>query len=699
MADENKIRAALKTIYGAIADIEDELRGAVEPPVMPPPPPVEEPDPVTLPPRLPIGTAPQGKLIAHLTVESTATVDQVNVPITAGQVFAPGDLPAGVTLTSTVPLQMDVKATHADGSVRHAVLSAIVPKLAAGEELKLLMYAGGVDTRPENIPSAQFVQSRAIVVINGVSYTADNRTTPYKFWLSGIIVNEVQSSSPLIDIDGKPHPHLAARFDTRCYEGGRARVDVKIENNWAYEPEPQNFTYDAVIEVGGKVVYEQKNLTHLHHARWRNLFWHGEEPQVHVKHDTAYLIASRALPNYDQSVTIAESELGAISKKFSGKVTEPMNVGLSVKAMATTGGRDDIGLLPSWAVSALLSMDKRALDATHGTADLAGSWSMHYRDKDTGQPISLMDYPYMTILGNPGDTKNPNRIDPATNKKGVREAFPEVLKGHKSPYSHDSSHQPNFCYLSYLLTGDHYYLEEVQFWAMWNVFSYNPGYRKNIQGLIYSTQVRGQAWNLRSIAEAAYITPDGDRLKEHFTRILNNNLDWYITNYSPGGAYANPMNVIINGGAVVYRSKKGVAPWQNDFFIQAVGHAAELHPTSRAKELLAIVVQFVEQRLLRVNPRAAANYSYPVRAVADGPILTIEEAYKILYDEADDQKEIARLDAGALDMGGYPKSTEGFPANMQPAVSFASKEAWDKFEKRDPKPDYSKGAQFAIVPR
>ena len=41
-----------------------------------------------------------------------------------------------------------------------------------------------------------------------------------------------------------------------------------------------------------------------------------------------------------------------------------------------------------------------------GTADLAGSWSMHYRDRRTGVPVSLLDYPYMTRIG-AADTLNP----------------------------------------------------------------------------------------------------------------------------------------------------------------------------------------------------------------------------------------------------------------------------------------------------
>ena len=67
-----------------------------------------------------------------------------NVPLTFGQVFKEGDVPAGygVTLlkgTSVVPTQLDIKATHKDGSVRHGIISTIIPFLAAGTT-KLLIY-------------------------------------------------------------------------------------------------------------------------------------------------------------------------------------------------------------------------------------------------------------------------------------------------------------------------------------------------------------------------------------------------------------------------------------------------------------------------------------------------------------------------------------------------------------------------------
>ena len=75
--------------------------------------------------------------VTSVSVQSTASTAQWSVPVSFGQVFAKGDLKSTERLSAQVgterlPLQLDVKARHADGSVRHAVLSAVLPQLAAG---------------------------------------------------------------------------------------------------------------------------------------------------------------------------------------------------------------------------------------------------------------------------------------------------------------------------------------------------------------------------------------------------------------------------------------------------------------------------------------------------------------------------------------------------------------------------------------
>jgi hypothetical protein len=674
--------------------------------------------PVTNPADVPLTGSP----ITDVRFENTSATAQDKVPVTFGQVFAVGHLQPADVLTgrlddgTIVPLQIDVKAKHADGSVRHAVISAVLPSLAANTVRTMSMIKGG--TAPTGSTSIDALMRTGFsfsvhAKLNGVDYTASadellkagNATT----WLNGPVATEWQVSAPLKTSSGAEHPHLQARFAIRWFPGANeARVDVTVENDWAYEPSPQNFTYDADVVMGGKSVYTKAGLTHYNHARWRKLFWfNGAEPQVNVKLNTGYLLDSKAMPNFDRTLTMAESNLAAIGAKYTGAVTEPMNIGMAIPYMPQTGGRDDIGMLPAWAATYLLSMDKRAAQATMGTASLAGSWSSHYRDKNTGRPVSLLDYPYMTINGHYGDTMNP-----ATKKY---EAFPTcaTTTACTTPYTHDASHQPAMVYLPYLVTGDYYYLEELQFWAMWNQFETNPGYRQNVKGLLSSEQVRGQAWSLRTLAEAAYITPDSDRLKSHFVQILDSNLSWYNDTYTNNAA-ANKLGIIVNGYAIVYNDGKGMAPWQDDFFTAAVSHAAELG-FEKAKPLLQWKAKFVIDRMSAPGMCwiEGSIYALNVRDSATSPYYaTMGEAYAATKG-ADFMKlgcnttqMLASFPVKLNEMTGYSNATAGYPSNMQPALAAAAdamgdagKAAWALFMSRSVKPDYRTAPEWAIVPR
>lgn len=659
--------------------------------------------------------------LTSVRISNTGDTVQSNVPVTFGQVFAPGDVPAGssvqVGLTggATIAAQVDAKATHADGSLRHAVITAVLPQLGrdAPQNLQLSAVPGitpvGQSAKPADLLNAGFSGS-VNLTIAGKLYTASIndalKSGRVQEWLRGPVVTEWIVASPLLDAAGVPHPHLMARFNVRSYTGyGKARVDVIIENTWAYQPGPQNYQYDAQVVIGGNVAYTQNNLTHYHHARWRKTFWWGVAPQTHIAHNTAYLIASKALPNYDQKVVISSTALNDMKNRFSGAKAQPMGPGLAEPYMPTTGGRPDIGLLPGWSAAYLLSMDQRAKEVTLGTADLAGSWSSHYRDQNTDRPIRLRDYPYMTILGTPGDTYNP------VTKK--REAFPVCGGTCTNPNVADAAHTPALSYLPYLVTGDHYHLEELQFWAMWDVFQTNPGYRSNIQGLIYSSNVRVQAWDLRNLAQAAYIMPDDDSMKADFATLLSNNLDYYNTTYTYNAA-ANKFAAITGPGAIVYNNNIGIAPWMDDFFTSAIGHAVELGFT-KAQPLLNWKAKFPVARMLAADYCwiFGGIYSLNLRATATSPLYTtFGEAFAAsrpasVNGLACNSPEMAKaLGLKVGEMTGYSSSYAGYPSNMQPALAYAAdsgdeggQAAWRKFMQRSVLPDYSAYPEFAIVPR
>lgn len=660
-------------------------------------------------------------LITSVNVQNLGS-EQNDVPITFGQTFAPGDLPAQNKLIARLnsgaelPLQVEIKATHSDGSARHAIISLNLPQLQVlrTEAINLIKDGSISNTSVGATPAALLntgFSAGVTLTLNQKTYIASAdallRTGKYTQWLAGDIVNEWQVSAPLKTSAGDIHPHLTARFAIRHYRAqNRTRVDVTIENNWAYEPAPQNFIYDVQIQVGGQTVYSKNALNHYHHARWRKLFWWGSEPQFHLQHNTAYLIASKALPNFDQKTVFSSLALIPIKTKFVGAVTEPMGAGLAEPYMPATGGRPDIGLLPGWAVTYLLTMDKDVKRATLGTADLAGSWSMHYRDKNTDRPVSLVDYPYMTILGTASDAFNP------VTKKS--ESFPVCGGICTTPNSADSAHEPAFSYLPYLVTGDYYHLEEMQFWSMWNLFQSNPGYRAYGKGLFNRTQVRGQAWILRSLAQTAYITPDKDAMKKQLLIFLNDNLAWYNSSYSNNPKSENTLGAILDGNSTEYNNRRGIAPWQDDFFTSAAGHSAELG-FGAAQTLLAWKAKFPVGRMIdpgycwilgsiyALNVRDSATSAYYTRfgqtyLASNSPALTGLRCASA--------EMAANLGLRVGEMTGYASEATGFPSNMQPALAFSAdagvtggSEAWAVFSQRSIKPNYANGPQFSIVPR
>ncbi len=659
-----------------------------------------------------------------LTIQSTSSVTQNDIPITFGQIFKPGEISAKALLAvrlvdgtqQLVPSQINKKATHVDGSLRHAVVTVLMPTLMANtsQDIEIVVVNSVPNTSPvqlSNLLNTSFT-GEVSLDIAGTTYSASitdllQNTSP-ETWLSGSEVSEWIVSAPLktAGTGGTEHPHLTARFNIRAYAGfDSVRVDVIIENNWSYVPEPQNFTYDVAVSLCGNNVYSKTDLTHYHHARWRKTFWCGNEPAIHIKHDVDYLIDSYAVPNYDRTLVIPESDLADMETNWTGAKTEPMGIGAARAAMPDTGAAPDIGPLPRWSVRYILSQDLRAKTISLGTDNLAGSWSIHYRDKNTSLPVSLDDYPYMTIYGNSGDTYNPNT--------GMREEFPDCGGECATPFRHDSAHQPSFAYISYLVTGDYYYLEELQFWANYNMFESNPHYRGFEKGWLKWGQLRGQAWSLRTLGNAAYITPDMHALKNYFNERVDYNLIWYNDRYV-NNPDANNLGIISNGYSIVYNSSRGTATWQEAFFTWSSGYMVELGFTE-AQSLLNWKSQFPISLMTDTSFcwLMASSYYLNVRDSSSSAIYTTVSA---IYEESIaanirehpcDSQEMANVrNAQIGQMSGYAHSPTGYPANLQPALAVSVNSdtlnglsAWLQFENRSIKPDYSQYPNFAIVPR
>jgi hypothetical protein len=150
--------------------------------------------------------------------------------------------------------------------------------------------------------------------------------------------------------------------------------------------------------------------------------------------------------------------------------------------MPQTGERPDIGMLTEPQATYVCTASQVALDTLRAQGEAGGSMPWHMRDETTSAPLDFRTYPQASWYPD-GNVGSPH------------------IKGTSNPVTLDSAHMPNLVYLPYLLTGDPYHLEDLQFQTNWNWGWYNPTYRPSIP------QARQFAWNVRTLANTALVTP------------------------------------------------------------------------------------------------------------------------------------------------------------------------------------------------
>lgn len=717
-------------------------------------------------------------------VENPSDETLTNVPITYGQVFLQGDVPAGYALQgkiNDVPVlvQVDAKSTHADKSLRHAVISLIIPSIAPGASvvIETPAYKGEFQNTPAQLsaltntglsstltfdiqerldPSAPQEPGNTKVVQYKVELQDLLSDAQVETWLRGPVVTEWMTSGVLRRVgDNAEHQHLSARFNLRFYPAtSNIRVDVAVENNWAFAQKPQNIYYDAQIKINGETKFSIDHLPHFKHSRWRKRYWAGEVPKVNIKHRTQVLIDSKAVPHYDHQLInkLDPSILKSQEKAWTDEVlehcahyrggskscnaplapetrlyrlsrTQPMGKGLVFyTGMASPGDTDMLGPLPTWSAAYVLDQNPFTKEAMLGTGDLGGSWGIHYRDKKTGRPLALSDHPRATI-------------DPRFEAKNellphCKASFPEDSLECAILYKPDTAHQPSLAYLPYLVTGDYYYLEEMQFWASYNALANRPEYREFQNGIFANFEDRGQAWTLRKLARVAAFTPDDHPLKSYFTGMLDANLDHYTKVYlddEPNGF-----------GSLISRIYPRSSPWMDDFFTWAIQMTANLG-FEKAKALAAWKGNFPVMRMGRGSANDndycyifAAAYHMRIGAGTGlddaetvGMFKTIKEVYDATNNKdihpSPNQEEIQFNDGGHacasqamadhLDLPlGYlinkPTASAGYVSILQMALASAvdagtpaALEAWSRYQSLKAHPAGAKNPKYVITPR
>ena len=172
--------------------------------------------------------------------------------------------------------------------------------------------------------------------------------------------------------------------------------------------------------------------------------------------------------------------------------------------------------------------------------------------------------------------------------------------------------------MPYLVTGDYYYLEEMYFWAGWDIGDSNYSYRQGTKGII--TEItRGEAWAIRNVADAANMAPDGDLEKPYLNEKLSNNLTYWTQKYVQNGNYpsirywqatlaSDRPDADLDASCSHFTS-----PWMDDYMLLALGHIKDIGYPSHA------LVNWLGQSIINrfsapgYNPNRGAVYHIPVK--------------------------------------------------------------------------------------
>ena len=699
----------------------------------------------------------------HVINESSRA--QSNVPVTFGQVFKAGDVPRGTIPTATldgrpITLQVDPKATSPDGSLRHAVLTAVVPSLPGRAKLPIVLSSQvAPPASAESIALSQLLatgyDAKISLNIGGTLYMASARKLleaasathackPWdkicNLWLSGPLASEWVVNGPITASNGTS-PNLRVYFSVRAYSNGtpgtvgRVRTDIIVENSNAFAPQTQP-QYTATL-TSGSANYTSPALTQYTATRWHKvLWWNNDNPQVYLQQDTQYIQASKAVSRY-MPLTPDEKFLARLRQTCA-----PLDNCDQTKAMGTTGAQASIGPLPRWTSVYILDPDVRAYNWMLANTDALGAYSIHYRDAATGYPVSIRKHPNATLINwaaaikaaaqssEKGAAYKADLLPNCTNNAVVRKCSTSWY-GTGNPNRWDNAHQPAESYVPYMVTGDYYYMSELAFGASHNEIWPNEAYRGFSKGLIDGShgQIRGKAWVLREMANAAWLLPDGYALKAEFKASVENSLNDWNSKYT-NNPEADPLHVM-NGGAVynVHGGKRnGLAPWQHNFLTWSAGHAAELGFAGAtefrnwlAKFEIGLMTDWQNAPAHGYCWLAASAYSIQVKDASGRWLPSYTAVYATNWPElvglaCNSPAMIAELGklrkrpTQAGEMSGYPNSATGFPANFQIGIATAADsglpkalDAWNLFESRSVKPKaphaYNNYPNFAVLPR
>jgi hypothetical protein len=326
---------------------------------------------------------------------------------------------------------------------------------------------------------------------------------------------------------------------------GSIWADVWFRNDISMRAGGGEARYSVRVVLDGREVLRQDVPRHQQYRAWGRLVSTGPLPEV--AWPDAAALRKAGVANYSGPVNAdVVDRYAAAMATWGDDIWSSRGVALD---MFGTGGRDDIGPATAPQAIALMTRDPRMRAYVVGQAEAAGTIPWHFWDAEAGTWLSVQRYPrfWADWRGKaPGETA---LLQPQPGDTG---------------WQLDIAHQPALSFVAWLITGRRAFRDNHAAQAAWTILAQQPDTRGDSDMLVVNGgQVRGSAWALRQIDEAAWASPEGSAEKAYFTTVSEANWRWIVDIIPIWTQQQGEAHGWLPGE---YGTKGALPPWQQDYF-------------------------------------------------------------------------------------------------------------------------------------
>lgn len=545
---------------------------------------------------------------------SLPTGSETNYPLQFGRAFQPGKITGHpeVTIggTPVAQQQADIKTRHDDGSVKFAVISCILPTInTTPQTLTIGNKAAGAAPTAETIANmlANYDFEASInIALSGVSVAGapvsaramlgaltnsalasetTNGGVNSRYWTVGPVCTTVilcDHTTKAYDIGSNATKAIRPMFHVQFWPGinrYKVRHIIEIADVTKLKDE---LGIDVSFSTGyaSPSVRMSKSALDMFAATFHSSsFWGGTTiPRARINHNLSYLSSTGVIPNYDSTIVMNAAAITSYETAFASLTKGLGDSGWWQKAMATTGGRPDIGLFPKWDIVSLYSGAAHMAEIVERHAEMGGSWAFFFREGDAAK----------TIFGaTPGQGRIVSKLSRPTqfmyDGNGNMNAGPTsgtdqflidgTLSGSRNGWAHDSAHTPGMMFVPYITTGEAFWHEKLMQLAAWGQWLPNPAAvfnsigngRLNTDLVLNGTQTRGFGWQIRNRVRAWWAALDGSPEKSLLNKAVHDPIAMAAGVYDISGFLeSDPIRIA----------------WNTNFYTWAAGGTATPRPNA-----------------------------------------------------------------------------------------------------------------------